>query len=478
MTGLGFLPGAEGSAAYAVSAKGNVVAGISGGEVFRWTQAGGMQGLGQLGRLPGYPSIWVSDISENGNVVVGSAYRDPQIDSHGRQAFRWTPAGGMRELGFLPSPYDYWSSAAAASADGSVVVGTSSRYQLYDGPIPQAVVWRRSCDCMEGLGFLSGATSSTATDISADGTVIVGISGAQAIVWTSGRLQTLADILEAKGVDVTEQLRSANKVSADGRWIMGSSVRDISGQPARVFFRAYIGPDFVGTDGPDTLIGTPGADEIDGMGGADVMTGLAGNDTYYVDLANDVVVEAANEGTDTVRASATYTLPISVERLILMGTLDIHGSGNSRNNTLVGNSANNLLNGKPGDDIIKGGDGNDLLIGGLGADTLAGGPGRDRFLFSAALGHTNIDTINDFTPADDVMRLRNEVFVGLPGVGTLAASAFVTGTSATNAAHRILYDAATGDVRYDADGTGSTVAVRFVTLATKPTLTSSDFYVQ
>jgi Ca2+-binding RTX toxin-like protein len=340
-------------------------------------------------------------------------------------------------------------------------------------PFPQAFVWRQSCNCMRGLGFRSGATSSGASDISADGTIIVGSSGAQAVVWTSGRLQTLADILEAKGIHVPEQLFAVSAVSADGRWILGWSVRE----GLKVYFRAYIGPDFVGTDGPDTLIGTPGADEIDGMGGADVMTGLAGNDTYYVDLANDVVVEAANEGTDTVMASTSYTLPINVEKLILMGALEIDGSGNSGNNTLIGNSAVNVLKGKAGDDIIRGGAGNDFLIGSLGADTLAGGPGRDRFVFSAALGDANIDWITDFVPADDVVRLANNIFAALPG-GTLAPSAFVIGTTATNAAHRILYDTATGDVRYDADGSGPAAAVRFVTLATKPALTSSDFYVQ
>ena len=82
------------------------------------------------------------------------------------------------------------------------------------------------------------------------------------------------------------------------------------------------------------------------------------------------------------------------------------------------------------------------------------------------------------TPADDRIHLENAVFTGIPTTRTLAASAFATGTAATNAAHRTLYDATTGSVRYDADGTGPTAAVRFVTLITKPALTASDSYVQ
>jgi Ca2+-binding RTX toxin-like protein len=56
----------------------------------------------------------------------------------------------------------------------------------------------------------------------------------------------------------------------------------------------------------------------------------------------------------------------------------------------------------------------------------------------------------------------------------------VNGTAATTAAHRIIYDKATGTLYYDRDGTGSAAQVRFalLTSATKPTLTAADFTVQ
>ena len=104
----------------------------------------------------------------------------------------------------------------------------------------------------------------------------------------------------------------------------------------------------IGTSGPDTLTGTAGY-TLDGRGGADVMTGLGGNDTYYVDLTTDQVVEALNEGTDLVRSTVTYTLPVNVENLLLLGTLPLNGTGNTLANTLYPSPGNNVLNGGGGD---------------------------------------------------------------------------------------------------------------------------------
>ena len=59
------------------------------------------------------------------------------------------------------------------------------------------------------------------------------------------------------------------------------------------------------------------------------MTGGAGNDTYAVDNAGDVVVEASGEGADTVSSSVTYTLAANVEDLVLTGSANLNGTGNT-----------------------------------------------------------------------------------------------------------------------------------------------------
>jgi len=79
----------------------------------------------------------------------------------------------------------------------------------------------------------------------------------------------------------------------------------------------------------DILIGGGGNDWLDGGVGSDTMTGGTGNDSYFVDNRKDIVNELANQGTDTVASSMTYTLGSNVEDLILTGSSSINGTGNA-----------------------------------------------------------------------------------------------------------------------------------------------------
>ncbi|OAQ14248.1 hcalcium-binding protein [Bibersteinia trehalosi Y31] len=117
------------------------------------------------------------------------------------------------------------------------------------------------------------------------------------------------------------------------------------------------------------LVGNHGNNRLDGKSGADIMIGMGGNDTYIVDSHQDKVIEKPNQGTDTVIASVSYTLPANVENLELSGKSNISATGNELNNTLKGNAGNNRLIGYEGNDTLIGGKGNDFLMGGKGNDT-------------------------------------------------------------------------------------------------------------
>lgn len=81
----------------------------------------------------------------------------------------------------------------------------------------------------------------------------------------------------------------------------------------------------LGSEGPNRLSGGAGDDLLQGFGGDDTLVGGAGldrikgglgDDIYYVDNANDVVVEGDGEGVDRVAAAVDYSLPrgASIER--------------------------------------------------------------------------------------------------------------------------------------------------------------------
>ena len=110
------------------------------------------------------------------------------------------------------------------------------------------------------------------------------------------------------------------------------------------------------------LDGGKGNDILDGGLGADQMIGGLGDDTFVVNDAGDVVVEANDEGIDSVRASISYTLTDYVEFLTLTGSGDIDGTGNDLSNEILGNDHNNILDGKGGNDLLGGLKGDDVYI--------------------------------------------------------------------------------------------------------------------
>lgn len=233
-----------------------------------------------------------------------------------------------------------------------------------------------------------------------------------------------------------------------------------------------------GRDGNDSLVGGGGNDTLDGGTGADTLKGGLGNDTYVVDDKADVVSEssdALNGGIDLIKSSVTRTLGNYQEKLTLTGTAAINGTGNALANVLTGNAAANVLKGGDGSDRIDGAAGKDILVGGAGNDTLTGGADADKFKFVTT--GEGVDRITDFLTGKDKILVVSANFGGLP-VGPLDPSRLVAaGTILTTADPLFLYNAGTGALSFDSNGSGAGGVTRFATLTGPKALAASDIQV-
>ncbi|WP_305123458.1 calcium-binding protein [Roseomonas sp. GC11] len=212
-----------------------------------------------------------------------------------------------------------------------------------------------------------------------------------------------------------------------------------------------------GGPGRDVLVGRAGA-LIDGGPGDDVMraSGLGNGRIFVVDSAGDQVLGMAG---DWVHSQRSYRLgeggdQSSHLRLLASGA----GYGDGRNNSLQGSAGN---------DFLSGGGGNDTLQGGAGADWLEGGTGADRFLYaSIAEGG---DTLAEFEPwLDTVVVSAGGFGGGLVAGRVLPGTQFTTGPVAQGSGAQFVYDAGTGNLWWDADGSGAGAARLLLHFATTP----------
>ncbi|WP_445504014.1 calcium-binding protein [Microvirga sp. G4-2] len=200
-----------------------------------------------------------------------------------------------------------------------------------------------------------------------------------------------------------------------------------------------------GGGGDDTLVGSRGFDILKGDEGNDHLNGGAGDDALYGGTGQDTLW--GSFGNDTLY-------------------------GEDGNDFLAGGEdGDDVLDGGAGDDNLWGGMGDDRIFGGLGNDVLVGEQGRDTFVFATTLSATgNVDRILDFNVAEDRIELSRAVFGGFGASVSLAV-----GASATAGGAQIVYNSATGDLSYDADGIGGAAQIKFAQLAADLALSASNF---
>jgi hypothetical protein len=180
--------------------------------------------------------------------------------------------------------------------------------------------------------------------------------------------------------------------------------------------------------------------------------------------------------TTTTPPATTTAAPATTTAGVINGTAGADTLwGTSGHDTIQAAGGNDVIYGGSGSELIKGGAGDDLLYGKGGADTLTGGTGHDHFVFDTAIS-SGVGTITDFNVSEDTIYLDHKVFTAL-STGGLSSGAFQLGTGAHDSSDHVIYNRATGDLMYDADGTGAAHAQTFAHLSPWLNLGASNFVV-
>lgn len=240
----------------------------------------------------------------------------------------------------------------------------------------------------------------------------------------------------------------------------------VGGEGNDTFYGGTKDPNNLDFQGRDLVFGGSGNDLLYGNEGEDSLSGGEGNDTFYGGKNNDIV--QGDSGDDLL-------------------------FGDEGNDTICSDEGNDTIYGGTGNNTLCGGEGNDIMFGDRGDDLIAGGEGADTFRFqyflqpgesavSVAGGQNGnpfgLDTLTDFTPAQDQIQLDRRVLPVLQP-GTLPANLFsvtnnfnVNNQGATPA--QIIYDKTSGLVYYNPLGTVGN-EVTLMQLQPNLNISSNDF---
>jgi trimeric autotransporter adhesin len=214
-------------------------------------------------------------------------------------------------------------------------------------------------------------------------------------------------VVDSSGDVITEAASAGTDLVLAGlNWTLGNNLENLT-------LTGTANLSATGNGLGNVLRGNAGANVLDGGTGDDTLLGGAGDDSYTVNSSGDMITELANEGTDSVSSSVTYTLAGNVEHLTLNGANAINGIGNTAGNQLVGNAANNVLDG---------GSGNDTLIGGAGDDTYVVDSAGDVTTEAASAGTDLVLSSLNWTLGAELENLTLTGTANLSGTGNALAN--------------------------------------------------------
>lgn len=244
----------------------------------------------------------------------------------------------------------------------------------------------------------------TAAAITGDGSRIVnfgGISGTKLEMYgdneyliNHGAIQTQITAIDADKLSIV--LDKGSDLVHSGATM---DISSLAGETAHIVNKGIIDATtwaLHSTDGDETVInrGTmkgkialgDGNDVFDNRGGKidHAIHGEAGSDTFIIDSKTRIIEDVGGGGSDSIKSTISVSLSSGlyggqeIENVFLLGSKNLHATGNGLHNYLEGNAGDNVLSGMAGQDVLWGGHGNDRLTGGADDDFFYFKPHSDR----------------------------------------------------------------------------------------------------
>ena len=351
---------------------------------------------------------------------------------------------------------------------GDVIRGLADDDRLFGRRGPDVLVGRSGDDFLEGgagSDFLRGQNGNDSLSAGLGRDTLSGGRGDDWLVsspgndwFRGGKGQDTVDFsASTDGVQVNlNRVQHRQWVSLDNGYdrftridhLTGSAYADhLIGNNQANRLKGLSGDDALwGHAGNDSINGGKGNDRLQGNHGQDTLRGGLGNDTLRggggdddfigPDQGNDVYLGGKGQDTLSYRVSASA---VNVDLTLHSRQTVGHGHGQD----LILHIEN--LHGSRFDDQLTGDDRNNHLNGGQGHDSLTGGAGADIFIFDQALRRSNFDILTDFNPKHDSLVLSAAVFTAFADqIG-----------QRLSLGEQLAYDTSTGQLSYDADGTGT-----------------------
>ncbi|SUS05998.1 hypothetical protein DF3PB_230001 [uncultured Defluviicoccus sp.] len=414
------------------------------------------------------------------------------------------------------------SAGSSISADGRYVAfrseasnlvadDTNGRYDAFVKDMQTGAIVRASTNAAGVEG--SGHAGTEQQSMSADGRYVVFVSYDTNLIANdnnSVRDVYRKDLLTGEIVRVSEGTggvqgngdSQAVSISADGRYVSFLSFSNNfaagdTNNALDVFRKDLVTGELVRVSQSAAGVGGNGESEnssISADGRYITFTSAASNlvagdnnntwDTFRVDMITGEIVRletgaAGDEGNDPVMTPdgrfVAYRTGVNNWDQTFVVDFALTYNGTAGVDVIAGKDITDTIFGNAGNDLIDGAGGADRITGGAGADKLTGGSGADTFIYKFATDGG--DTITGFVSGTDKIEVAAATFGG--GLTAGGAVSLVSGASpaATLASGQFLYNTTTGQLYWDADGTGGGAATLIATLTGAPAISASDFTV-